>query len=280
MGGKRTLNGYYEEMTAPCTSPRTTGSGWKQVASKCGIGILMLVAAATSACSSSGSDGSPDNNAGSSGGPTSNAVTPSPPPSSQAPTAAAIPEGYTIVSARNFGVTCDGVMDDTQALQSALNGLKSFQALQLPAGTCVYSNILSLGPDKTNVMVVGAGKDATILKATDPLRSSFVVANGSANVIVSAFQVYSPSSTTRTVDANGRGIYVDRASNVIVDNVKVVKVSGAGVLFSHVTGGMIQNSEVDDNLADSFHVTTGSSNITMQFIVARRGGDDAFGSIG
>src|SRR4051812_21722800 len=48
----------------------------------------------------------------------------------------ALPTGYTTRSARDFGVVCDGVVDDTKAIQAALDGINSYQALQLPAGTC------------------------------------------------------------------------------------------------------------------------------------------------
>ena len=198
--------------------------------------------------------------------------------STPTPTAFVMPAGYTIRSARDFGVMCDGKTDDTAALRAALSGLKSYQALQLPAGTCAYSDILYF--TKTNVVVVGAGKESTILQAINPLRSSFIVANGSSNVILSGFQVYSPNSTVRLSDANSRCFYVDRSSNVAIDGVKARQCAGAGILFSRVNGGSIKNSEVYRSRADGFHVTSGSQNITLQFNLAREVGDDAFASIG
>jgi hypothetical protein len=170
------------------------------------------------------------------------------------------------------------VTDDTAAFRTNLNGLQSYQALQLPAGTCVTSNNLVL-QNKTNVMVFGAGKDATIIKALKPDYSAFIGTQNNG-VIIQGFQVISPNATTRLQVGNSFGFYMFDSSNVTVDGVKVQKVAGAGVYFSNIQGGTIQNSEVDDNLADSFHVTGGSKNITVQFNIARRGGDDAYASIG
>ena len=190
----------------------------------------------------------------------------------------ALPSGYTAVSASSFGVKCDGVTNDTVALQNAFNGLKSYQALQLPSGSCLYSRQLSLY-GKSNVMLIGAGKDATVLTATDPLHSSLIVSSGNT-IGLSGFQVYSPNSTTRTTDADSRGIYVENSSAISIDSVKVRKVAGAGILYYIVNGGKVTNSVVDSSLADAFHFTGGSQNILAQFDTATGAGDDCFASIG
>ena len=194
------------------------------------------------------------------------------------PTVGAIPAGYTAVSASDLGVKCDGVTNDTAALQAALNGLKAYQALQLPAGTCLTSNQLNLYA-KSNVMVVGAGKDATILAASDPLHSSFVVSAGN-EVVLQGFQVASPNSTTRTSDANSRGFYVEKSSGVTLDGVKATMSAGAGVLFFVVTDSKVVNSEVVNSRADAFHFTGASANILVQGNQASGAGDDCFASIG
>ena len=238
--------------------------------------ILMLGIAATCACSG-GSSGSEDPTDDSPAGTPTPTPTP-PPPTSPPSTDSPIPAGYTVVSARNFGVTCDGVMDDTLALQSALNGLKSYQALELPAGTCLASDNLRLY-QKDQVAVVGAGSNSTVIKVSDPAKSSFVVSN-SSNVTLRGFEVYSPNSTTRMSDAASRGIYVEKSSNITLDAVRARKTAGAGIVFWVVNGGLINNSEVIGSLADAFHITGSSSNITLQFNRATGSGDDCFASIG
>jgi hypothetical protein len=195
-------------------------------------------------------------------------------------TNAAIPAGYTVRQARDFGVACNGAKDDTIALQNALNGLNDRQALQLPAGSCVFSRQLVL-TRKSNVAVVGAGKDQTILTADDPLHSSFIVNLGS-NVRLSGFQVYSPKTAgmKRTSDPNSKGFLVRNSSGVVLDGIKVREVLGAGVFLNGVRDSKILNSEVVKSLADAFHVTGGSENILLQGNLAAGAGDDGFASIG
>jgi hypothetical protein len=190
------------------------------------------------------------------------------------------PAGYTVRAARDFGIMCDGVKDDTVALQNALNSLRDYQALQLPAGSCKISKQLMIYR-KSNVAVVGAGKDSTILRAVDPLHSSFIV-YGSTNALIKGFQVYSPNTgdRQRTSDPNSKGFFVAKSSYVTLDGVKARNVAGAGVLYNQTTNSSIVNSEVEGSHADAFHVTGSSQNVLMQFNKANRAGDDCFASIG
>ena len=199
---------------------------------------------------------------------------------SRAISAQAIPPGYMVRQARDFGVTCNGAKDDTIALQNALNALNANQALQLPAGTCLTSRQLLLA-GKNDVAVVGAGKERTILQATNPLHSSFIVRLGS-NVRLSGFQVYSPNTNRmkRTSDPNSKGFLVKNSSGVILDEIKAREVLGAGVLLNDVRDSKILNSEVLKSHADAFHVTGGSQNIFVQGNLAVGAGDDGFASIG
>lgn len=189
-----------------------------------------------------------------------------------------IPAGYTLVLASTFGVKCDGITDDTAALQKAFNGVTSYQALQLPAGSCLTSTHLSLY-GKSNVAVIGAGKDSTIIQATNPLDSALVVSS-STNVLVQGLQVYSPTATSRTDFANSRGFYVEKSSGITFDGIKVHKTSGGGIVFYIVQDSKILNSEVLDNFSDAFHVTGASRNILVQGNTAKGSGDDCFASIG
>ena len=192
--------------------------------------------------------------------------------------AALVSPAYAVKPARIFGVKCDGVTDDTAALQKALDRIDPNQALQLPAGACVTSRTLSLR-GKRDVMIFGAGADSSIIRATDPLHSAFVVSNGSA-VSLKGFQIYSPDSAVRSTDAAARGFYVETSSHVSLDGVKVRHTAGAGILFYVVADSKIINSDVVDNLSDAFHVTGGSRDILVQFNRARGSGDDCFASIG
>jgi len=195
-------------------------------------------------------------------------------------TAAGIPAGYSVRQARDFGAACNGAKDDTIALQNALNGLNDRQALLLPAGTCLISKQLVLSR-KSNVAVVGAGKEQTILSAIDPLHSAFIVNLGS-NVLLSGFQVYSPHTAglKRTADPNSKGFLVRNSSGVVLDGIKAREVLGAGVFLNGARDSKVLNSEVFKSLADAFHVTGGSENVILQGNLAVGAGDDGFASIG
>jgi hypothetical protein len=212
---------------------------------------------------------------------TSPTPTPTPTPTTTTTTmTSSIPAGYTVRNAREFGIMCDGIKDDTAALQNALNALRSYQVLQLPAGTCKYTKQLMIYV-KNNVAVVGAGKESTILRAVDPLRSSFIVW-GSSYTTLSDFQVYSPNTgdTQRTSDVNSKGFFVSKSSYVTLDGVKANHVAGAGILLVSVKQSKVINSEVLESHADAFHVTGASTDFLFQNNVAIRAGDDCFASIG
>lgn len=204
------------------------------------------------------------------------APAPAPAPAPTPPPVPGIPAGYTVVPIP--GLKCDGVSDDTLALQAAMNAARAYQALALPSGRCLYGAVLRLGA-KANVALIGAGQGATVLQAKDPLHSSLIV-TGSSAVLLQGFQIVSPNASARTSDAASRGVYVERSSNVTVDGVKVGRVAGAGMLFFVVNGATVRNSLVDGSLADAFHFTGGSSNVLAQGNTALNAGDDCFASIG
>jgi hypothetical protein len=60
-------------------------------------------------------------------------------------------------------VACDGVSDDTAAIQSAIDMLAATGGgvLQLPSGTCRLASSLTL---KSRVVLQGAGKDSTVIR--------------------------------------------------------------------------------------------------------------------
>lgn len=83
--------------------------------------------------------------------------------------------GYHDVTAPPFHAAGDGVTDDTAALQAALDRAKQLvgetkmvQHVFLPPGTYLVSDKLTLGASRTHkVRLVGAGRDATVLRLAD-----------------------------------------------------------------------------------------------------------------
>lgn len=193
-------------------------------------------------------------------------------------TAFQVPTNYVVKSAASFGIKCDGVTDDTVALQSALNKIAAYQALKLPAGTCVTSSVVKIY-NKQDVIVYGAGRDLTTIKAIDPTRSAFVVST-SRRIGVNGFTVASPNATARLATGPARGFYVEKSQGVTLSGVGVKRVAAAGIALWQSTDSTISDSRVDDSLADGFHITGASQNIIVQNNVATGNGDDCFASIG
>ena len=237
---------------------------------------LAIAAAAAAAAASTTTTTTTDTSTTTSGsgtGSTTTTTTTPPPPTST--TTVTIPAGYTVVPSTT---ACDGSTDVTAKLQAEVNALSPYQALQLQAGTCVTSNNINV-VGKNHIIIYGAGADATIIKALTPDKSAIIVTQ-SDTIMLAAMQVQSPNATSRLQVGNSDGFYLFNGSNYTVDGVKAYKVAGAGVYFSDVSNGVIQNSECDGSLADCFHVTGGSRDITIQRNISRNNGDDAFASIG
>lgn len=68
------------------------------------------------------------------------------------------------VLATTYGVKCDGVADDTNAINNALTQ-SSGRELRFPAGTCLYRGG---GVVQEGSVLVGAGRNATVIRATTP----------------------------------------------------------------------------------------------------------------
>ena len=192
--------------------------------------------------------------------------------------AASVPAGYAVRDASLMGVLCDGTNDETADINRALKALQPYQALKLPAGTCVTSNMLKL-VGKNHVAVIGAGKNSTIIKATNRDNSAFWTQGGDT-ILLADFQVYSVNKGARGhVPQNNCFSFMQSVHNVTVDGVIGRNCMGAGFLFAHTVGGLIQNNEVYRSRADAFHVAYGSRNLTLQFNRADGMGDDAYSSI-
>lgn len=85
------------------------------------------------------------------------------------------------VSAKDFGAVGDGIIDDTQAIQNALN---SGRPVYLPNGTYKISQLFYTA---NNQALVGESSAATILASTLTSPGSSVISNSTANTVTKLF---------------------------------------------------------------------------------------------
>lgn len=192
----------------------------------------------------------------------------------------ASPAASSVIRVTHHGAVCNGATDDASAIQAAFNAARNGDSVKFPGRVCAYgSNLVLTG--KRNVTLFGS--NATVLRATNPLKSALKIVNG-RNIIVRKLALESPYSTSRTANQNAIGFFVQGGRNVTFDLVKVSKTANAGILFLGVTGGHVWDSQVLSTLSDGIHMTnngsTGSSGITIYRNYAYNTGDDSFSTVG
>jgi hypothetical protein len=118
--------------------------------------------------------------------------------------------GVINLAATPHNVKCDGVADNTTAIQNALNTYAntgdvatrfSFRTLALPAGTCLVSNTLH-SPGNA-IRLVGAGQDTTVLKLKDNA-SGYGSAGSPSTSTGPASSSPPPATTTRPTPTTSR----------------------------------------------------------------------------
>lgn len=123
------------------------------------------------------------------------------------------------VSVKDFGAACDGVADDTSAIQAAVNSFSGGRGVVLmPPGT--YRVTKSIVVSKSRVHIVGAGSWATqILFAPTESASCLVLSTGSAVLFqgsVRGMSIYSNDSVHRKT-----GIEVVDTSGYLLDDIVI-----------------------------------------------------------
>jgi hypothetical protein len=194
-----------------------------------------------------------------------------------------VPTGYTEVDGQlKYGILCNGMSDERVRLQNAVNGLKSYEALRLPAGTC-KSSAMIFADRKANIAILGAGKDSTILLftnigSTPDDGSGGLVVKGS-NILVGDLQSQWAKPTRRGhKPAQTCFAALGGSSYITFDSVKAVRCKGGGILFVAVKNSQMLNSDVDHSKADAFHAFQ-SADVLMDNLTAVGPGDDCFAFI-
>ncbi len=184
-------------------------------------------------------------------------ITPAPPPA---------PEYLNLL---DFGAVPNGVVDCQTAITNALAAAKSQKKkLYVPAGRYLHSNVINID----SVEVFGEGNLSEFV-ASNPSRACIFL-KGVNPVLRSVRHLISTVGITRMSAAEQASIVAWMANGFNVENVTVEGAASIGVLVYGSNNGLVRQCRVLNTLADSYHVTYGSSNVGILGNYSRNCGDD------
>jgi PA14 domain/Pectate lyase superfamily protein/Calx-beta domain len=148
---------------------------------------------------------------------------------------------------KDFGAKGDGVTDDTQAIKNALAAADKvdWSTVYLPTGTYIVKDTLFPGSDK--VRWLGAGKNASTIKAANGFGSDFLYEGSGLNQIT--FQDLGIDANAKKVAAstfyNYKATQIRSSTDIQYLNVKINAEGGANPFdWSGNTRVFMKNSEV------------------------------------
>ena len=173
------------------------------------------------------------------------------------------------INARDFGVVGDGIADDTDALQSAIDSAKERGlAINIPSGIYNYSYHLDI--DGTTVW--GDGADNTILNATRYNYQAIYMSGNSPKLYKLTIRGKNPM---RNSDRGGNGIYIQNANGYEVASCRIESAGGTAIMTENSQNGKIIHNEILNSGADGIYTTEGTHNVEIAYNRLYNTGDDA-----
>ena len=145
--------------------------------------------------------------------------------------------GVTFNLKTDFGAKCDGVTDDTAAIQNWLNKAASGVRLVSPAGTCIFSSALTI-PAANSLTLQGAGAGVTIFQYTganttnDLLTFGVSTGGGHGRDRFADFSIVSSTVMTSGFAFHTHGIF-----DTVIQNVWTDDVNGGSATAGNLCGG-------------------------------------------
>jgi len=173
------------------------------------------------------------------------------------------------VSVKDFGAVGDGVTDDTDAFREAVSS--SLGVVYVPPGTYLInaSSISSGVIMKSNVYLVGAGQEATILKALSFNSANYRLLefNNVENCGVSNLTIVGDRDTNTATGEQGHGINITTTGknyNIRVENVTSKDNFGDGIRIGRRADKIFVSNCVFDNNRRQGMSLTGGENIYVE----------------
>lgn len=154
-----------------------------------------------------------------------------------------IEQGKQFNNVLDFGVVGDGVTNDTVALQNAINA-STGGVLYLPAGTYLCSELALV----SNLTIIGAGQNNTIIKSNSTVVEGFVTGSGVDYVTVQDLQIdFADIASVTATSAIG----FFNSNYVAIRNCKVVKFNKLGIAMNSVRNFWIQENHIERTTPDA-----------------------------
>lgn len=176
------------------------------------------------------------------------------------------------LNVKDFGAVGDGVTDDTESIQKALNDTNKYKTIYFPEGTYIVTNLVV----SSNTILQGAGQGNTILKHSDTFttdtfakysRTSPILSTYTADAsIVENVKVYDI-----TIDGN-----VDNLT--ITDTEIIPTLTPCNVWLYRVNDCEIKNCSVVNSIGSGI-MLHGCNNITIKDNVVKNCGIDTLDSV-
>ncbi|QGQ94421.1 hypothetical protein EHS13_05630 [Paenibacillus psychroresistens] len=171
----------------------------------------------------------------------------------------------------DFGAVGNGVKDDTEAIQAAIDEASEQGGgkVYLPKGIYILKDSLVVRGD--HITLEGAGWETELRLITHPER--VITIQDAEACIIRNLQV---SLGVTGVERNDQdeGIYVTGKSNgFLIENILG---NGKGIMVrGEMSQGVIRSNTIRDTLADGIHITNGADSIEILDNILENTGDDA-----
>jgi polygalacturonase len=180
-----------------------------------------------------------------------------------------------IVKASDFGAKGDGLSDDTEALNRAIQSMKSGGTLVLEEGKTYFKtgNIIVKSPG-VHIWGYGATLYAQVPAPADikePAAASVSIQLNAPRTAVYGLTIVS-NLKVRTSHPNGSGIVMTAADQEAIDN--RIAYAGSGIFIRMASNFLVARNVVFRTAADGIHITSGSRDGRVLCNVVRETGDD------
>ena len=157
------------------------------------------------------------------------------------------------VNVKHFGAKGDGVTDDTEAIQEAINS--NSPVINIPMGIYLVEGLII----PSNKIIVGTGSSSIIKqKADTTLYKHPIEINGASNIIVEKI-VIDGNSENQTVDSSKHGVYLLECDNITIRDCIIQNHNGEGIMIgytNHVSQNiLIDNCIIQNNIRNEMAIT-------------------------